>query len=212
MFRTCYLAPVWFINMTPLVQEVQLSDIDIDKIAKNISNVRHKKVKGMVGGGEQGKEDRSIRVCDVLYLNPLECRLSFNILQSYLIQNARDIIKPEHLNNIPSLQYAYYTEGGFFKKHKDVMGEFDERLYTIVLQLSDPREYAGCDLLVYLKEGSEKDIHKANKQRGSITIFPSFLDHQVTELTKGEREALVCWIMGSQVDMWKLKDFYNYSF
>ena len=34
------------------------------------------------------------------------------------------------------------------------------------------------------------------KEIGTIIVFPSFINHQVTPITKGKRESLVNWSIG----------------
>jgi len=36
------------------------------------------------------------------------------------------------------------------------------------------------------------------KEQGTLTIFPSFVLHKVTPVTKGERNSLVTWVTGKQ--------------
>ena len=34
------------------------------------------------------------------------------------------------------------------------------------------------------------------KQIGDLVVFPSYVLHEVTPVTKGERNSLVCWVTG----------------
>jgi PKHD-type hydroxylase len=58
------------------------------------------------------------------------------------------------------------------------------------VQLSDPSAYEGCDL-VFPSFGS-----RADRTRGSITVFPSFHFHTVTPVYSGVRYAIVGWAHG----------------
>jgi PKHD-type hydroxylase len=77
--------------------------------------------------------------------------------------------------------------------HQDYGGEISRKL-SLVLQLSDPSEYEGGNLQV--KTSSEPQTVK--KQRGFIAAFPSYVLHQVTPVTKGNRQSLVAWVSGPQ--------------
>jgi PKHD-type hydroxylase len=66
------------------------------------------------------------------------------------------------------------------------------RKLSLVMQLSDPYEYEGGEL--QLKTG-HNDI-TIPKQKGLVTIFPSFTLHRVTPLTSGTRRTLVVWVAG----------------
>jgi len=36
-----------------------------------------------------------------------------------------------------------------------------------------------------------------DKQQGKLIMFPSFVQHRVTPVTKGERNSLVIWVTGN---------------
>ena len=45
--------------------------------------------------------------------------------------------------------------------------------------------------------GDEKSAVKAHKGAGSVFIFPSYMLHRVTPVTKGIRRSFVLWVGGS---------------
>jgi PKHD-type hydroxylase len=63
------------------------------------------------------------------------------------------------------------------------------------MQLSDPSEYEGGDLLLHT--GDEPIV--INKQKGMLVMFPSYTLHEVTPVTKGERYSLVAWVHGPKL-------------
>jgi PKHD-type hydroxylase len=72
------------------------------------------------------------------------------------------------------------------------------RKVSAVLQLSDPKTYEGGRLKLqntYTADFFEPPEFEA---RGSIVVFPSFLLHQVTPVTKGNRYSAVAWATGPQ--------------
>jgi PKHD-type hydroxylase len=75
--------------------------------------------------------------------------------------------------------------------HQDYGAEISRKL-SIAVQLTDPSEYEGGNLQV--KTSSEPQ--NVRKQRGLITIFPSYVLHQVTPVTQGSRQSLVAWVSG----------------
>lgn len=91
------------------------------------------------------------------------------------------------------LQYARYEgeAGGYFDGHYDVGKNPIQasRKLSISIQLTDPVEYEGGDLELY-------NIGPAPKQKGTVVIFPSFLMHRVSPVTKGIRESLIVWVSG----------------
>ena len=83
-----------------------------------------------------------------------------------------------------------YNEGSYFKRHKDRGGPFENRKYTLIIQLSNIEDYEGADLIVHNS--------KASKQIGNLILFDSGIQHEVTELTKGKRYVLVSWITDNE--------------
>jgi PKHD-type hydroxylase len=96
---------------------------------------------------------------------------------------------------IDSIQYTEYPEGGgHYDWHVDIgPGSINHRKISMVTQLSGPEEYNGGDLEIW----SGGEFRKVPKIKGSTVIFPSFLMHRVTPVTKGLRKSLVLWIGGS---------------
>ena len=47
---------------------------------------------------------------------------------------------------------------------------------------------------------STPELRERLRQKGTVVVFPSFLQHRVTEITEGQRYALVGWREGQQ---WK---------
>ena len=85
------------------------------------------------------------------------------------------------------LQFTEYDEEyrGNYGWHIDGVRN---RKLSVSVQLSDPATYEGGQL--------QFDHDIASNKRGTLIIFPSFIRHQVTEVTKGCRYALVTWIAG----------------
>ena len=77
--------------------------------------------------------------------------------------------------------------------HIDYLNKNTEmvRKLSFTLQLSDPNDYEGGNLILYLP-------HKfiVPKKRGTFIIFPSFIPHAVYPVTKGVRHSAVSWILG----------------
>jgi PKHD-type hydroxylase len=101
-----------------------------------------------------------------------------------------------HLSELSSnIQYTEYDEkyNGHYDWHID-MGpdEASRRKLSIVVQLSDPLEYEGGELQI--TDGGSNRV--CEKTKGTIIIFPSYLLHRVTPVTKGTRRSLVLWVTG----------------
>ena len=58
---------------------------------------------------------------------------------------------------------------------------------------SDLKDYEGGEVVVGIGGLDELTIPK---EKGSLTIFPSFLPHKVLEVTKGTRQSICGWVSG----------------
>lgn len=93
------------------------------------------------------------------------------------------------------LQLTNYdqAEQGMYGWHLDYGGkQGPSRKLSLVLQLSDPSQYEGGNLQV--QTGGEP--RSVRKERGLVAAFPSYTLHQVTPVTKGNRQSLVAWVTG----------------
>ena len=84
-----------------------------------------------------------------------------------------------------------HSENGMYAWHQDYGGQISRKL-SLVLQLTDPSRYEGGNLQTM----TSQDVNTVRKQRGLITVFPSFTLHQVTPVTQGSRQSMVAWVSG----------------
>ena len=92
--------------------------------------------------------------------------------------------------------FRYYTVGDYFLEHKDNVNKSgaDPRYFTVTVQLSEADEYEGGDL-EYWQGGKQPIV--AHRGAGSVFIFPSYMMHRVTTVTKGTRKSFVLWVGGT---------------
>jgi PKHD-type hydroxylase len=92
-----------------------------------------------------------------------------------------------------SLQFTKYeAPAGKYDSHVDCSLNASIRKLSIVLQLSDPKDYEGGDFEII----DQNDPEKLLRSRGTLLAFPSFTMHRVTPVTQGTRYSLVGWITG----------------
>ena len=105
------------------------------------------------------------------------------------------------LNGCGFLQFARYVNvGDGYCWHVDggigdtaiVQSDIQPRKLSMVLALTDPKRYEGCELQVRI--GPKPAT--IPMPRGRIAIFPSFVLHRVAPLELGVRETLTAWIVG----------------
>ena len=153
-----------------------------------------------IGGKGPGMVNREIRSANIFDIpNTLEYRWIWD-----KIGVAVNIVNAGHFQyDIAGITHAlqlihYDTTGevpGHYSWHVDTgPGTSAMRKISISVQLSDPNNYEGCDLTV-MDHGNNV---VGTKERGSFNIFPSYMPHMVSPITKGERYALVIWVHGSR--------------
>ena len=112
-----------------------------------------------------------------------------------LVSEANDKMWNFNLAGMAELiQYAVYPpDGGHYSWHMDTgPGKFSRRKISITVQLCDADEYVGGELQMKIG-GGEKTFPRG---KGMTCIFPSYLLHRVTPVTKGYRKSLVLWVTG----------------
>ena len=67
------------------------------------------------------------------------------------------------------------------------------RKLSATVNLSHSSDYEGGELQIRCYD----QLHRFNDaERGSIAVFPSFMDHRITPVTSGERHSAVMWFNG----------------
>ena len=94
---------------------------------------------------------------------------------------------------IEGFQFTNYKPpNGKYGKHVDNAKNLLIRKLSITIQLTDPKDYKGGEFVIH---DSDEGI-KSEKEQGMLLAFPSYTLHEVTPVTKGERNSLVAWITG----------------
>jgi len=148
-----------------------------------------------VGTGAGGAVDMNIRRSELnwLYKNE-ETSWVFSKLSHVVSSLNADFFGFELTGFGEAIQLTNYHENkqGMYGWHQDFGGGVSRKL-SVVMQLSDPSEYEGGNLEIL----TSANPIAMKKQRGLITVFPSWALHQVTPVTKGTRQSLVAWISGA---------------
>jgi len=94
------------------------------------------------------------------------------------------------------IQYTEYLaeDEGHYTWHQDIgPGMASQRKVSITVQLSESDEYEGGDLELW-RGGN--NVVTAERGAGVTVLFPSYLMHRVTKVTKGKRRSFVLWVGG----------------
>ena len=153
-----------------------------------------------VGSGKKGNVAKQIRSAEIYPIeNDEENRWIFKKIASVV-----SVVNAVHFEyDISAIEYAlqlihYPSDAdvpGHYNWHVDAgPGAVATRKISFTAQLSDPNSYTGCDLIV----DDHSNKIQASRERGSFSLFPSYMPHVVTPIETGDRYALVIWIHGSR--------------
>jgi len=152
---------------------------------------------------QKHKDGSSFRNSNVTWIK------DWSELENYII----NIIKPVNqkywgfnLTKFEPLQYSLYNEGDYYDWHSDQHGsKYADgmiRKLSFAINLND--DYEGGEFEVATLSGAKElpkiNVMNLNKEdnlsKGSMVVFPSYIWHRVTPVTKGVRKSLVGWVVG----------------
>jgi PKHD-type hydroxylase len=120
-------------------------------------------------------------------------------LMMYYITTANSQAWNFIVSGVENIQFTHYGLNEFYEAHIDAFTLTDGmRKVSAVLQLCDPETYEGGRLKLQNTYSGEFFEPPEFSTQGSIIVFPSFLLHQVTPVTKGDRYSAVAWATGPQ--------------
>jgi len=148
------------------------------------------------GGKGKGKYDPEVRAVDTYSIEyGDDTSWIFEKIAKAIGQANADYYKYDLYGITHGLQLLHYksTENGHYDWHIDCGdGEASYRKISVSIPLTDRAAYEGGNLMIN-NNGNEI---RATDEQGSISMFPSYLLHQVTPVTSGERWVIVIWING----------------
>jgi PKHD-type hydroxylase len=155
---------------------------------------KHAQRNALVGSSNGGVVDPSIRRSQISWLNNSEeTKWVFEKLAGVVSKINAQYYRFDLTGFGESIQLTAYdqSENGMYGWHQDYGAGISRKL-SVVVQLTDPAEYEGGNLQV-MTSGEPQNVRK---QRGLIALFPSYILHQVTPVTQGNRQSLVAWVSG----------------
>ena len=117
-----------------------------------------------------------------------------NITNPEVLNFILDRLNPLGIKSISNREVSImkYSSGQYFGPHKDYSYYGSDRLNrTIVIQLSNDKEYTGGDLIV-------ENITQS-RLKGSCISIRSNQIHEVTEITAGTRMTLVVFLLDKDI-------------
>jgi PKHD-type hydroxylase len=136
------------------------------------------------------KQFRSVQICK----NGIGDDLEDKIFRTIFLKNSQTFrYHLEGYNDIdPPFVFKYSADReDHYVWHTDSIPGDTVRKLSFSIQLTDPAEYDGGDL-EFIPAITDSKI----KQQGMMTIFPSYMTHRVSSVSRGVRHAIVGWIHG----------------
>ena len=157
-----------------------------------------------VGSRYFNKSTKGIRECSVFWIRDQKVN---NLIWPYMESANKGAGFNYDITALEDIQLTRYGKKGFSDWHMDGVGSHHttynipnnkflhgktRKLSMVILLNSD---FEGGHFKIYSSNPKEK-IEQPNMSAGSIIVFPSFLFHKVTPVTKGTRYSLVSWFVG----------------
>lgn len=134
----------------------------------------------------------------------------YQALEPYIAQANQQAGWNFDLRGSESCQFTIYREQQHYGWHQDSLSKpydrpesYDHgmiRKVSVTVSLEEGDAYEGGDLEFDLRNRSDSQsviqTAKEARTKGSIIVFPSFVWHRVTPITKGTRYSLVIWNIG----------------
>jgi len=178
-----------------------LNKKNINKIIKIFKKEKIKK--GVIGKDE--RIDKSVRDSNITFSNEAEL---YDIVCPYIHAANKSANWNVDIALHESMQFTIYNKNQHYDWHIDSLDEpYGNQVHpdlrgkirklSCCISLTDSKKYEGGDF--YFHFGREQTPYKISgfKEQGSILIFPSFIWHKVSPITKGTRYSLVNWSIGA---------------
>jgi len=143
--------------------------------------------------GDDGQVDLYTRSSRVRWMNVTQDRLWIFERINDAINNANKWYK-FNIIGCHALQVTQYPVGGHYNRHLDIGPGVSTRKISLTVQLSPSDDYSGGD--VEFDDIQPDKVKNELRQQGTALIFPSYLPHKVTIVTKGCRWSIVAWFVG----------------
>ena len=170
-------------------------------------------------------EDYEVRSSKIKWMNPeIGFGLPEHLVNK--LWHGLEIAKREsgwnhQVEKFENMQYTIYehipsqNRSDFYTWHTDHGGRVNpdgmHRKFSMTVQLSDPEDYEGGIFqwlepnpqfnrikkgIPFSYQDATCSLPESGKSIGSVCIFPSFVHHQVTPVTRGTRISMVVWADG----------------
>ena len=163
-----------------------------------ITNIAKNKglIEGKIGIQNGVKSDVRVRESNISWLYPNDdMDWVFRRVTDITLNLNEKFFKFDLFGINEGFQFTNYkAPSGKYGKHVDRGLNIPVRKLSMSIQLTNPEEYEGGELYLYTTDKGDL----MDKTQGTLILFPSYVLHEVTPVTKGERNSLVTWVTGKQ--------------
>jgi PKHD-type hydroxylase len=178
-----------------------LTEEEVDKVIALASELPESERATTIGSGDGG----SVRSSMIKWIPTHNSTWNwlYERMMKLSVEANAELWKFDLRTALESIQYTEYyaSENGHYDWHQDIgPGELpSKRKVSITIQLSESGDYEGGDLMICTgSNGSGKldNNEICPRGKGVGVLFPSYMMHRVSPVTKGTRKSLVLWVGG----------------
>lgn len=141
----------------------------------------------------EGKKDDYFRIAQFNLIDYDENSIWIYEKIYKIVEEANKHFKFNITHIVEEPQFIEYKQGCHIDWHIDKNPISATRKLNLSIQLTEYDQYTGGDLLVYRGGGEPIPM---SRDRGTVSIFPSYVVHRVSPVTSGVRNSIICWITG----------------
>ena len=174
---------------SPLVVEEVLSKEELERIELITSQLE---VKPITFDGKAAEQHLSCKKAWIPYTD--DTAWLYGRVYDLVCYFNADYFFFNPIDMVERIAYNVYEEGGYLDWHIDLASSppFSTRKLAVTIQLSASDDYREG----FLEFNIDK-VYRMPRTAGSLIIYPVYLSHRVTPITKGTRKSLTFWVGGT---------------
>ena len=145
----------------------------------------------------EGNELHKVRKSEIKWIpqNP-HFKWIYDRLAKLIIEANEALWQFDLTGILDNIQFTVYHDGGgHYDWHLDIgPRELSWRKISLTIQMSEDEDYEGGELEFMLGPYPIK----APRGKGVVVVFPSYLLHRVSPVSKGTRKSMVLWVGGGR--------------
>ena len=165
---------------------------ELDKIYNDLADVPFEKATTI-----SGKAEKEVRTSRIKWIpRDSNWKWLYEKLMNMAVEANNELWGFDLIAANELIQYTEYLaeDEGHYTWHQDIGPDMASlRKVSLTVQLSEDSEYEGGDLQLW-RGGN--NIVTSKRGAGVVFIFPSYMMHRVSKVTKGTRRSFVLWVGG----------------